>query len=68
MTLEEDFCPDATYHIGNTTIHIVAPKITEEERQKRLEEIKQLIIQLKWSNESKLNNEQDKQQKTISKQ
>ncbi|SDZ00126.1 hypothetical protein SAMN05444416_11185 [Thermoactinomyces sp. DSM 45892] len=37
---------DATYKIGNTTIHVVAPKITEEEKQRRLEEIKCTIISL----------------------
>ncbi|SMO63805.1 hypothetical protein [Melghirimyces algeriensis] len=36
---------DATYQIGNTTIHIVAPDLTEEERQRRLEEVKKVI----WS-------------------
>ncbi|WP_169713555.1 hypothetical protein [Paludifilum halophilum] len=34
---------DATFKIGNTTIFVVAPKITEEERQARLEEVKQVI-------------------------
>ncbi|GGA37374.1 hypothetical protein GCM10007416_07850 [Kroppenstedtia guangzhouensis] len=33
----------ATYQIGETTVHIVAPDITEEEREKRLEEIKRII-------------------------
>ncbi|MDQ0416734.1 ribosome recycling factor [Croceifilum oryzae] len=49
--MEGDFRPDATYNFGNTTINVFAPKITEEERQKRLEEIKQLIMKLRISNE-----------------
>ncbi len=32
----------ATYQIGRTTVHIVAPDITEEDG-KRLEEIKRII-------------------------
>jgi hypothetical protein len=39
---------DATYRDGNTIIHIVAPKITEEERKRRLEEA-QRIIWLLWA-------------------
>ena len=33
---------DATYQFGNTTVHIVAPKITEEENQRRLDEIQRV--------------------------
>lgn len=32
-----------TYQIGNTTIHVVAPEVSKEERQQRLEEIKRII-------------------------
>ncbi|MDQ0417064.1 hypothetical protein J2Z48_001236 [Croceifilum oryzae] len=56
MTLDGDLSPDATYSIGNTTIHVIAPKITEEERLARLEDIKKLIIQLRLSNESNQQN------------
>ncbi|PTM59588.1 hypothetical protein [Desmospora activa] len=38
---------DATYQMGGTTIHIVAPRITEEERQRRLNEV-QRVIRLIW--------------------
>ncbi|EGK12470.1 hypothetical protein HMPREF9374_1537 [Desmospora sp. 8437] len=34
---------DATYQIGGTTIHVVAPNITDEERRRRLEGIKRII-------------------------
>ncbi|SFI99610.1 hypothetical protein [Thermoflavimicrobium dichotomicum] len=37
---------DKTYHIGGTTIHIVAPKISEEEKEKRLKEIARVIMML----------------------
>ena len=37
---------DAMYKIGGTTVYIVAPKLTDEERERRLEEIKQIIIRL----------------------
>lgn len=33
---------DATYQFGNTTVHVVAPKITEEENQRRLDEIQRV--------------------------
>ena len=33
---------DATYQFGNTTVHVVAPKITEEENQRRLNEIQRV--------------------------
>lgn len=42
---ETDF--DKTYRIGNTTIHIVAIKQTDEERQERLAEIVS-IIEMIW--------------------
>ncbi|MGA8943452.1 MAG: hypothetical protein WB502_12185 [Thermoactinomyces sp.] len=42
---ETDF--DKTYRIGNTTIHIVAAKQTDEERQERLAEIVS-IIEMIW--------------------
>ena len=41
---------DATYYIGKTTVHIVSPetvlgrKMTEEEKQKVLDEIKKVNI------------------------
>ena len=44
---------DATYHLGKTTVHIVSPetvlgrKMTEEEKQKVLDEIKKVNID-KW--------------------
>lgn len=34
---------DATYKIGGTTIYVVAPQITEDEREKRLEDVKSII-------------------------
>lgn len=34
---------DATYQTGGTTVHVVAPRITEEERQDRLNEVQQVI-------------------------
>ena len=43
---------DATYHLGKTTVHIVSPetvlgrKITEEEKQKVLDEIKKVNIEI----------------------
>jgi hypothetical protein len=40
------------YKIGGTTIYVVAPKITEEERIERLEEIKSQI-RLLWLNKNK---------------
>ncbi|PTX53960.1 hypothetical protein C8P63_12416 [Melghirimyces profundicolus] len=40
---EEDHT--ATYRFGGTTIYVVAPNISEEERKKRLEEIQRII----WS-------------------
>lgn len=52
MMLQEDQRVDATYQIGKTTIHIVAPKISTEEKNMRLEEIKQLIWRLWLSLES----------------
>ncbi|MBA4541733.1 MULTISPECIES: hypothetical protein [Thermoactinomyces] len=38
---------DRTYRIGNTTIHIVAAKQTEEEKDRRLSEIIE-IIEMIW--------------------
>ena len=38
--LDESY--DATYQFGNTTVHVVAPKITEEENQRRLDEIQRV--------------------------
>jgi len=35
----------ATYQYGNTTVHVVAPKITEEENERRWKEIYRVI----WS-------------------
>lgn len=37
------------YQIGGTTIYVVAPQITDEERKERLEEIKRQIW-LIWMN------------------
>lgn len=43
---------DATYHFGKTTVHIVSPetvlgrKMTEEEKQKVLDEIKRINIDI----------------------
>lgn len=34
---------DATYQYGGTTVHIVAPKLTDEEREQRLAEIQRTI-------------------------
>ncbi|MFD1425469.1 hypothetical protein [Kroppenstedtia sanguinis] len=34
---------DATYQIGGSTIHVIAPQITEEERQRRLDEVQRVI-------------------------
>ncbi|PTX53962.1 hypothetical protein C8P63_12418 [Melghirimyces profundicolus] len=33
---------DATYFIGNATIYVVAPRISWEERQKRLDHIQRI--------------------------
>lgn len=33
---------DATYFIGNTTVHVVAPQITEQEKKRRLDEIQKI--------------------------
>lgn len=46
MKLQEDQRVDATYKIGKTTIHIVAPRITTEEKDIRIEGIKQLVWEL----------------------
>lgn len=46
MTLQEDQRENAIYRIGKTTIHIVAPKITAEEKNIRIDEIKQLVWEL----------------------
>ena len=43
---------DATYHLEKTTVHIVSPetvlgrKMTEEEKQKVLDEIKKVNIEI----------------------
>lgn len=43
---------DATYYIGKTTVHIVSPetvlgrKMTEEEKQKILDDIKKVNIEI----------------------
>lgn len=37
--------------IGNTTVVIVPPKITDVERMKRIRDIKKTIIHLLWSKE-----------------
>ncbi|RAL25699.1 hypothetical protein [Thermoflavimicrobium daqui] len=37
---------DKTYQIGGSTVHIVAPKISEEERQRRLKEIARVVMML----------------------
>lgn len=37
---------DAMYQFGKSTIYVVAPQITEEERKKRLNEIKQVILHI----------------------
>ncbi|PTM59582.1 hypothetical protein [Desmospora activa] len=34
---------DATFQIGGTTIHIVAPQITEDERHRRLDDVQRVI-------------------------
>ncbi|MFD1425463.1 hypothetical protein [Kroppenstedtia sanguinis] len=39
---------DRTYQIEGTTVHIVAPRITEEEKEKRLDEV-QRVIQKIWN-------------------
>ncbi|TCP65796.1 hypothetical protein [Baia soyae] len=44
--MQEDQRADVTYQIGKTTIHVVPPKITEEERNIRIEELKKLILSL----------------------
>ncbi|WP_177239776.1 hypothetical protein [Thermoactinomyces sp. DSM 45891] len=44
--MQEDERSDVTYKIGKTTIHLVPPKITEEERSIRIEELKSLILRL----------------------
>ncbi|SDZ23962.1 hypothetical protein [Thermoactinomyces sp. DSM 45892] len=44
--MQEDEQADVTYKIGKTTIHLVPPRITEEERNIRIEELKRLILSL----------------------
>lgn len=36
---------DRTYRFGNSTVHIVAPDITDFERKRRLEEVQSVIRQ-----------------------
>lgn len=45
MTLQEDEHV-VTYKIGKTTIEIVPPQLTTEEKNIRIEEIKQIILRL----------------------
>ncbi|PRZ17214.1 hypothetical protein CLV36_101315 [Laceyella sediminis] len=44
MKADKDF--PVTYQLGKSVIHIVPPQITEEERQRRLSEVKKVIISL----------------------
>ncbi|SFJ82417.1 hypothetical protein [Thermoflavimicrobium dichotomicum] len=37
---------DKTYRIGGSIVHIVAPRISDEEREKRLEEVARVIWML----------------------
>ena len=45
--LKPDEQYDATYQLGNTTVHVVAPRITDEEHQRRLDEI-QRVAWILW--------------------
>lgn len=47
---------DATYQYGGTTVHIVAPKLTDEEREQRLAEIQSIIWNLWEQNQTKVSN------------
>lgn len=44
MREEQEY--DAMYQYGGTTVYVVAPKLTDEERERRLEEIKRIILHL----------------------
>lgn len=50
--MEKEIKYDATYHRGKTTVHIVSPetvlgrKMTEDEKQRILDEIKRVNIEI----------------------
>ncbi|MCS1350277.1 hypothetical protein [Mechercharimyces sp. CAU 1602] len=45
---------DMTLQVGGTTINIIAPKITEEERVERLDEVQRVIWRLWLDIEQKI--------------
>ncbi|MFC7441409.1 hypothetical protein [Laceyella putida] len=45
----------ATYRVGKTMIHIVPPQITEVERERRINEVKKVIISILYQLDKRTN-------------